>query len=262
MTDIFLASLILGAATGLLAGLFGIGGGIIIVPVLMWLFERLNLADKHIMIMAIATSLATIIPTAIASSYAHHQRQNLLWPVVRKLVPGIIIGSLLMSFVAAHLPAHLLRYFFIAYLIYVATNMLLQKKTVISVQSRWKGMDYVAGAIIGGLSTLLGIGGGTLTVPYLLGKNLVMKNAVAVSSACGLPIAMAGTIGYILTGWKLTSLPEYSLGFIYLPAFLGITASSIFTASIGARLANSLPAKHLKHYFALLLYIIAAKMLW
>jgi uncharacterized membrane protein YfcA len=262
MTSIFLASLLLGALAGLLAGLFGIGGGIIIVPVFAWLFEIAGFPAEKTMLLAIATSLATIIPTSIASSLAHHRRQNLIISWVKKLLPGIVAGSFMMTVVAPHLSAALLRNLFILYLLYVATTLFLQKKPVFWVENPWPGMDFMAAMIIGGLSTLLGIGGGTLNVPYLLGRNLEMKNAVAVSSACGLPIAITGSLGYILAGWNQPDLPSYSSGYIYWPAFLGVTLTSIFTASVGAKIASHLPAQHLKRYFALLLYLIAAKMLW
>ena len=262
MTSIFLASLLLGAITGLLAGLFGIGGGILIVPVFAWLFENHGFPQEKVMLLAIATSLATIIPTSIASSLAHHRRQNLLISWVKKLLPGIVAGSFIMTLVAAHLSATLLRNLFILYLLYVATTLYLQKKPVIPVEKPLPGVDIIAGLIIGGLSTLLGIGGGTLTVPYLLGRNLEMKNAVAVSSACGLPIAITSSFGYILVGWNQPDLPAYSSGYIYWPAFFGVILTSVFTASVGAKIASHLPAQHLKRYFAVLLYLIAAKMLW
>ncbi len=262
MTIIFLSSLLLGAITGLLAGLFGIGGGIIIVPILAWLFEDYGFPQEKVMLLAIATSLATIIPTSIASSLAHHRRQNLILKVVKKLLPGIVAGSFVMTIIAAQLSTILLRNIFILYLLYVATTLFLQKKPVVSVENPLPGIDIIAGLIIGALSTLLGIGGGTLTVPYLLGRNLEMKNAVAASSACGLPIALTGSLGYILVGWGQPDLPSYTSGYIYWPAFSGIALSSVFTASVGAKIASHLPAQHLKRYFAVLLYLIAAKMLW
>ncbi len=262
MTSIFLASLLVGAVAGLLAGLFGIGGGIIIVPVFAWLFENAGFPPEKTMLFAIATSLATIIPTAIASSLAHHRRQNLIISWVKKLLPGIVAGSFIMTFIAAHLSATLLRDLFILYLLYVATTLFLQKKPVFSVGKPWPATDFIAALLIGALSTLLGIGGGTLNVPYLLGRNLEMKNAVAVSSACGLPIAVAGSLGYILVGWNQPDPPDYSSGYIYWPAFFGVALTSIFTASVGAKIASHLPAQHLKRYFAVLLYLIAAKMLW
>ncbi len=262
MTSIFTASLLVGAIAGLLAGLFGIGGGIVIVPVFAWLFEQVGFPADKIMLFAIATSLATIIPTSIASSLAHHRRQNLLMPWVRKLLPGVVAGSFIMTLIAARLSATLLRNLFILYLLYVATTLFLQKKPVLWLKKSWPGMDFIAALIIGGLSTLLGIGGGTLNVPYLLGRNLKMKNAVAVSSACGLPIAVTGSLGYILVGWNQPDLPDFSSGYIYWPAFLGVVLTSVFTASVGAKIASHLPAQHLKRYFSILLYLIAAKMLW
>jgi len=261
MTEIFILSLMVGAVAGLLAGLFGIGGGVIIVPALVWIFSSHLFNPELIMISAVATSLATIIPTSIASIITHHKMGALIWPTVFRLVPGIITGSLLAAILAENISASTLRLLFILYLLYVAITLALQKRPALSIHQPRPTLDYLAGFVIGGISALIGIGGGTLTVPYLLGRHLKMKNAVAISSACGLPIALTGTISYAFLGWNKTGLPEFSLGYVYLPAFLGIITISIITAPIGARLANKLPAQQLKRYFSILLFLIAAKMM-
>ncbi len=263
MLEIMGASLILGALSGLLAGLFGIGGGLVIVPVLVSLFSiQHTMIPEQQMIFAIATSLATIIFTAISSVLAHHRQGNILWVKVVRLTPGIIFGAILGAIIADKINSDNLRFIFISYLIYVSLQMALSKKYHFGLIKNIKSLDYVAGMGIGLLSSILGIGGGTLTVPFLVTCQVPMKNAVAISSASGLPIAFAATISYIILGLQQPQLPEWSLGYIYLPAFLGIILSSVLTAPIGAKLANKLPAIKLKRYFSIMLFIMAAKMIF
>ena len=261
MLEIVGASLILGAFSGLLAGLFGIGGGLIIVPILVSLFsiQQIMIPEQQI-IFAIATSLATIIFTASSSVLAHHRQGNVLWTKVARLTPGIIIGAALGAIIADKISADHLRFIFITYLTYVAFKMALQRKPRESTVKNIKSLDYAAGGGIGLLSSILGIGGGTLTVPFLVACQIPMKNAVAISSACGLPIACAATASYIILGLQQPQLPAWSLGYIYLPAFSGIVICSVLTAPLGAKLANKLPATKLKRYFSIMLFIMAAKM--
>jgi uncharacterized membrane protein YfcA len=259
---LFSASMMLGAVAGLFAGLFGIGGGLIMVPVLAMLFAAQGFATENVMIMSVATSLATIILTAIASVIAHHRLGAVIWPKVYRLVPGIMVGSALGAVIADRISGELLRYIFIVYLLYAALQLALQRKPNPGRTSSPLLLDYVAALVIGGLSAIIGIGGGTLTVPYLVHFQTPIRNAVAVSSACGLPIALAGTASYVWLGWQAPLLPEWSLGYIYLPSFAGIVLTSVMTAPIGAKLAGVIPAQKLKRYFALLLLIIAAKMIW
>jgi hypothetical protein len=262
MIAIFLASLVLGAVSGLMAGLFGIGGGLIIVPVLAVLFAGQGFPSELIMIMSVATSLATIIFTSIASVLAHHRLNSVLWYRVQALAPGIMVGSAIGAVVADHIDADLLRSIFIIYLVSVGVQMALKWKPKPGREQPSKELDFGAAVIMGLLSSLLGIGGGTLTVPFLVHFQTPMRNAVAIASACGLPIALAGTLSYALLGRDALQLPEWSLGYIYLPAFLGIILTSIYTAPIGAKLAHKLPAEELKRYFSLLLFVMAAKLIW
>lgn len=261
MLELFLFSMLLGAIAGVLAGLFGLGGGVIIVPALVLLFSAHHFPAEHIMIVAVATSLATIIPTSISSILTHHKFGNILWDRVFRLTPGILFGAGVGAMTANFINANLLKWFFIAYLIYVSFRMALQVggNTHLKESKNW--LDYLAGNGIGLLSALLGIGGGTLTVPYLVGRQTPMKNAVAVSSTCGLPIAVSGTLVYAFLGGNELFLPEWSFGYIYLPALCGITLCSILTAPIGAKLANKLPAKELKRYFSIVIFLIAIKMI-
>ncbi|MGZ8095494.1 MAG: sulfite exporter TauE/SafE family protein [Methylosarcina sp.] len=262
MIEIILDSLLLGAVSGLLAGLFGIGGGLIIVPILAMLFTAHGFDPGLVMIMAVATSLATIIFTSISSIYAHHRLGSISWDKVRRLGPGIMIGAVIGAVIADYVAADTLRVFFIAYLIVVAIQLLLQVKPTPGRVNPSMGLDRFIAVLIGLLSAILGIGGGTLIVPYLIYFQTPIRNAVAISSACGLPIALAGTASYAFLGQNVLHLPEWSLGYIHIPSFIGIVLTSIFTAPIGARLANSLPAVQLKRYFSVLLLIMAAKLMW
>jgi uncharacterized protein len=262
MMDIFLASVLLGTVTGILAGLFGIGGGLVIVPVLVMLFTAHGFSANVVMIMAVASSLAAIILTAISSVLAHHRLGSVLWAKVFSLTPGIMLGAVAGAVLAKQISADTLRLILVVFLLYVGVQMALQLKPKAGVVKQSKLLDAIAGVVIGAVSAIVGIGGGTLTVPYAVYGQLAMRQAVAIASACGLPIAVVGTISYVLLGWHDARLPEWSLGYVYLPAFLGVSLSSIFTAPIGAKLAHRLPAATLKRYFSLLLFIMAGKLLW
>lgn len=262
MIAIFLASLLLGTIAGLTAGLFGIGGGLVIVPVLAMLFAAQGFPSELVMIMSVATSLATIVFTSIFSVLAHHRLNSVLWPKVLALGPGIMVGAAVGSVVADHIAGGVLRFMFTVYLLVVGVQMALQIKPKPGQQQPSKALDLCVSGIIGLLSSLLGIGGGTLIVPFLAHFQTPMRNAVAIASACGLPIAVIGTIGYALLGKNVLQLPEWSLGYIYVPSFLGIVLTSTYTAPIGAKLAHKLPAEELKRYFSLLLFVMAAKLIW
>ncbi len=260
MQDIIFGSLGLGLCTGLLAGLFGIGGGLVTVPVLVLLFTAHDFPKELIMIMAIATSLSAIIITATSSVYSHHRLGSVSWQKVFRLAPGIMVGAGLGALVADKIQTEILRIIFVVFLFYVGIELARggQPKSGMSNPSRL--MDFFVAILIGTLSALVGIGGGTLTVPYLAHSHYPMRNAVAISSACGLPIALAGTTSYVLLGLKITQAPDYSVGYIYMPSFLAVGFASLFTAPIGAKLAHKLPAKKLKRYFSILIFIMAVKL--
>ncbi len=261
MLELFLLTMLLGGVAGLLAGLFGLGGGVVIVPTLAWLFSAQQFPSQQIMIMAVATSLATIIVTSISSVYTHHRLGTIQWCRVFRLSPGILLGAGIGAIVASFITAESLRWFFISYLFYVGIRMAFQPTSETNSNKEDKWLDYVVGNGIGLLSAILGIGGGSLTVPYLVGRQVPMKNAVAISSACGLPIAVSGTCVYTILGWDKVFLPDWSFGYVYLPALVGIVICSILTAPFGARLAYKLPAKKLKRYFSIVIFLIAMKMI-
>jgi uncharacterized membrane protein YfcA len=264
MVAFFFASLLTGVMAGISAGLFGLGGGVIIVPILAWILPHQGIPDELVMIMAVATSLASIVFTAFSSAFAHHQRGYVLWERVRYLSFGIIIGVAGGTFIAELISAEQLRMAFVLFLFYSAVQIFLQviPEKNNSETEEMPLLDYIAGIVIGIISSLTGTGGGTLTVPYLIYQRVSVKNAVAISSACSFPIAIAASISYAILGFKHSALPDWSFGYIYLPAFIGITICSVFTAPIGAKLAHILPAAQLKRYFAFMLLLIGIKMLW
>ncbi|TRW99045.1 sulfite exporter TauE/SafE family protein [Candidatus Methylobacter oryzae] len=262
MIVVFLASILLGAVGGLMAGLFGIGGGLIIVPVLAMLFAAKGFPEELVMIMSVATSLATIVLTSIFSVLAHHRLGSVLWDKVLAMGPGIMAGAALGAVVADYIAGDVLRVIFIIYLLAMGVQMALQLKPKPGQQQPSKALDLGVSCLMGLLSSLLGIGGGTLIVPFLVHFQTPMRNAVAIASACGLPISVVGTIGYALLGRDMVQLPDWSLGYIYIPSFIGIVLTSTFTAPIGAKLAHRLPSEKLKRYFSLLLFVMAAKLIW
>ncbi|MGR9116451.1 MAG: sulfite exporter TauE/SafE family protein [Gammaproteobacteria bacterium] len=262
MVEVFLLSLLAGALGGLLAGMFGIGGGLVLVPILVFVFTAQKFPGDLIMIMAVATSLATIVITSLSAIVAHHRMGSVLWEKVLRMAPGIVLGAAVGALVADYVPANWLRYFFVAFLCYVGMQMAFRIEPGISKLKLTSGVDLAVASCIGILSVLLGIGGGTLTVPYLVKCRYPIRNAVAISSACGFPIALAGTFSYAALGWRQGGLPDGSLGYVYLPAFAGVVLLSVVTAPLGAKLAHILPAQQLKRYFSILIFLMALRLIW
>ena len=248
-----------GAIAGVLAGLLGVGGGLIIVPLLAFTFAAQGFAPEHIQHMALGTSLGTIVFTAISSFMAHHRRGAVQWPVVWRIAPGIIIGTFGGTWVAAALSTVVLKGFFAAFLYYVAGQMLLDIRPQASRQIPGSGGMLAVGGGIGFVSSLVGIGGGTMSVPFLAWCNLPLRTAIGTSAAIGFPIALSGVAGYIASGWHTTGLPAHSLGFVYLPALAGVAAMSMLTAPLGARLAHRVPLAPLKRFFAVFLLAVATR---
>jgi len=252
---------VLGIVAGLLAGLLGIGGGIVIVPMLHFAFEIQQFPPEVAHKLALGTSMASIVFTAISSALAHHRRGGVIWLAVRNITPGILLGTFLGSYLAARLPAHYLQIIFVIFLSYVIYSMLVGNKPKPSRHLPGIAGMSCAGGGIGLLSSLVGIGGGTISVPYLLWHNVEMRNAVGTSAAIGFPIAVGGCLGYILNGIGVPLRPDYSLGFIYLPCLIPLVIMSMLTAPLGARIAHAIPVPLLKKCFALLLCCVAIKML-
>ena len=231
------------------------------VPALTFIFARLAFPSEHLVHMALATSMAAIVPTAIASLRAHHQRGAVLWVVVFKIAPGILLGTFAATFLASYLSAKILALFFSCFMALVAVQMVVNRKAKPSRQLPGAIGLSAVGAGIGGVSALVAIGGGTLTVPFLTWCNVALPVAIGTSAAVGLPIALSGALGYLINGWHVSDLPAHSLGFIYWPAVVAMAAASFFTAPLGARLAHSLPVNLLKKLFAVLLLGLSLHML-
>ena len=256
------AYLSLGALAGLAAGLLGIGGGLIIVPALLAIWRLSGVDSPWLVQMAIATSLASIVFTSLSSVLAHHRRGAVLWPQVARLAPGILLGAGLGALQAAWMPGAWLKAGFGVFELLVAAQMALQWRP--RPQRRLSGSLGMgaAGVVIGWLSALMGIGGGTLTVPFLSWCNVTMQRAVATSAACGLPIAVAGSLTYLIAGWDAAGLPPGALGYVHLPALLGVVAASVLFAPLGARLAHRLSATALRRVFAAFIALLGVWMLW
>ena len=262
MLVIILGYSAIGAVAGVLAGLLGIGGGLVIVPVLIYTLTLQGVHHDMVMHMALATSMASIIFTSISSFMSHHRRGAVRWDIVKKITPGILIGTFLGSCVASAMPTLWLKAVFVIFLYTMTWQMLAGKKPKASRElPGLAGLSAVGGGI-GIVSSLVGIGGGSLSVPFMLWSGVVVHHAIGTSAAIGLPIAIAGTIGYIYNGWQASNLPPYSLGYVYLPACLGVVIFSMMTAPFGVRLAHRLPVDTLKRVFAVLLFVLATKMLW
>lgn len=262
MLSLYLIYLSLGAVAGILAGLMGIGGGLVIVPMLVFCFTSLGISNEHIMHIALGTSLASIIFTSISSFMAHHRRGAVHWDIVRRIVPGIVAGTLVGAYVASLLSTNVLKVFFGVFLYYVAFQFLLDKKPKPTRELPGTVGMFSVGNVIGIVSSLMGIGGGTLSVPFMTWCNIPVHHAIGTSAAIGLPIAMAGTVGYIFTGMGVIDLPPSSIGYIYFPALFGIVCASMLTAPLGVRLAHWLPVPKLKRIFAVLLLVVGTKMMF
>jgi len=256
------ALLLLGCATGFVAGLLGIGGGMLLVPFLTMLFTLRAFPEEHLVHMAIATSLATILFTSISSVRAHHKRGAVLWPVVKVLAPGILVGSLIGAQIAGRLPTVFIALFFGVFVGFSALQMLRDKKPKPSRElPRPLGM-FGVGNGIGAVSALVGIGGGALSIPFMMWCNVPVHHAIGTSAAIGFPIAVAGTIGFIVNGLSFPDLPAPHLGYLYLPALFGLACFSFFLAPLGAKLAHKTPVVTLKRVYAVFLIVIATRMIW
>ncbi len=254
--------LAVGLIAGLLAGLLGVGGGLVIVPMLIFCFVKQDIQPDVIMHLALGTSLASIMFTSISSFMSHHKRGAVDWPIVKRIVPGILIGTFLGTFVASRLSTGFLKGFFCVFLYSVATQMILNKKPKASRELPGPAGMFGVGSTIGVASALVGIGGGSLSVPFMLWCNVTAHRAIGTSAAIGFPIAIAGALGYVVNNLHATGLPPYSVGYVYLPALLFIVCFSVLTAPLGAKLAHALPVDKLKRIFALFLYAVATKMVW
>lgn len=261
ISSTLLLYLALGAFAGVMAGLLGVGGGLIIVPVLAWIFRSQQINEAIIMHLAIGTSLATIVVTSISSVRAHHQRGAVLWPSVWQLTPGIVVGAWLGAAVADLLSSMALQKVFAVFVLIMSAQMAFAAKPPPQRGLPGSVGMLAVGTVIGVVSAIVGIGGGSLTVPFLTWCNVSIRQAVATSAACGLPIALAGSIGFVATGLNAEHLPAWSLGYVYGPALVGVAAISMLLAPVGAKLAHTVPTELLKKVFAGFLAVVGLKML-
>lgn len=252
----------MGGLAGMLAGLLGIGGGIIIVPVLALVFGHQGVDPSVIMHVAIGTSLATIVVTSLSSIRAHQRRGAIDWQVFRSITPGILVGGVLGAVIAKQLDGETLRIAFGVFMLLVALQMALGNTAAPQrTLPRTPGM-LGAGLTIGTVASLMGVGGGSMSVPFLTWCNMAVRAAVATSAAIGLPIAASGALSYIVSGWHQAELPPWSAGYVNFPAFIGIVVASTVFAPLGAALAHRLPPKTLKRLFAAFLLILGIRILW
>jgi uncharacterized membrane protein YfcA len=250
-----------GAAAGVLAGLFGVGGGLIMVPALALVLPWQGIGPAVVMQVSIGTSLAVISATSVSSMLAHHRRGGVLWPVFARFAPGLAAGAVAGAFVAHALPGLVLQRIVGIGALLVALQMFLDRQPAQRPGLPGSAALLGAGGVIGALSALIGIGGGSLTVPFLSWRGVEMRQAVGTSAACGVPIAWAGAAGFMLAGAGVAGRPEWSVGYVALPAFLGIAVASVLAAPLGARLAHHWPPRVLKRAFAALLVVIGVSLL-
>ena len=254
--------LALGVFAGLLGGMLGVGGGIVVVPALIWIFKQEGVQPEILTHLAIGTSLAGITFTSLSAIRAQQKRGAIDWAVVRLLVPATLIGGLVSGYLAGYIPAATLKMIFSIFLLVVSLQLLAKWQPA----PHWtlpgpKGL-WGVGLGIGSMSAMMGIGGGTISVPFLHACNVDMKRAIAISTTLGFPIALFGAAGFVLSGWHHAGLPARSFGYVDLPALLAVGVTSIAVAPLGVRLAHHLPVARLKRAFGILLLMVALQMLF
>lgn len=257
----YAAYLLLGAFVGFFAGLFGIGGGLVLVPVLSLLFEAQHLGDAHNLYLSLGTSMAAIVYTAASSAYTHYQLGAVNTHIVRSMTPGLLSGALLGAWFAGNISQPYLAVFFALFVYFAALQMLLGFKPEAARELPGNAVLTLVGGGIGAISSLVSIGGGTLSVPFMLWHNIPFKQAIGTSAALGFPIALGGSMGYAATGLAGHTLPTGTMGFVYLPALFMIILGSAFSTPLGAKATHKLPLLPLRRGFAILLLILATKML-
>jgi uncharacterized membrane protein YfcA len=255
---LILELLLAGVGAGLLSGLLGIGGAMVLVPVLTFVLAHSGTPPEYTVKMAVATSLASIVFTSLSSVRAHHRRGAVRWEIARVLAPGIVVGSLAGAQVAVALPAKLLGILFAVFIAFSATQMLRDRKPKASRTIPGPLGTFGVGILIGLLSALVGAGGAFVSVPFMTWCNVRIHEAVATSAALGIPIALAGTAGYIWAGRDLPQMPPGAVGYLFVPGLVLISVASMTLAPLGARIAHTVEVRPLKRIFAVVLYCISA----
>ncbi len=260
MFSFFIICLLVGTVVGFLAGLFGIGGGLIIVPVLVYLLPMVGVPEPMLMSVALGTSFATIVVTGFSSAQRHHKLGNIVWPAVKILAPTIMVATFISGLFIGKLPKEYSSKVFACLVVYLAVKMVMSIKPKAVQKTLTTTATLIGGTLIGIASSAAGIGGGGFIVPFLNSRGIEMKQAIGSSAFCGMLLGLSGMFSFIVGGWNAIGMPEWSLGYVYLPAVLGITLTSFFTSKLGATTTSKLPVPTLKRYFALLLIVIAVNM--
>lgn len=261
MLDWWWAYLAVGAFVGFFAGLLGIGGGAATVPALALIFAAKQFAPAHAVHLALGTAMATMLFTSVSSVWAHHRHGAVNWAIVRRMAPGIVTGTFGGALLASVLDVRLLTVVFTTLIYYLSAQMLFGRKPQPSTMPQTVTGASIAATGIGVISSLTATGGAALVVAYLVKRGTLVHEAIGTAAGIGWPLAVAGTAGYVLTGWGKAELPEYSIGYIYLPALTGIVIASVLLAPLGAKLAHRTPGALLKKIFAIVLFALATKML-
>lgn len=264
MLDIQLIVLLLlaGSIAGFIAGLFGVGGGIVVVPVVLWVLKSQNIESEYIQHIAVCTSLTVMVFTTFISSWGHYRKKAIHFGVFKNMAPGIIVGSMLGSMFASFIPSQSLQLVFIVFAYMVA----LKTMAGFNPNSSWslpKPVEiFGIGSLFGGISGLLGIGGGAFNVPFLLACKVPVKKAIGTSATLSWSVAISATAGYIWSGMQIENLPEGTFGFCYLPAAITLVITTSIFAPLGVRLAHKLPQKLMRIIFGIMLLVVASKMLF
>jgi len=254
--------LLMGLFVGFFAGLLGIGGGLILVTLMVYVFTLQGFPADRLLHLALGTSITSIVFTSISSLRAHHKHGAVRWDILRIAVPGLVVGTLLGTVVADHLKSKYLAIFFVVFVYYSAVRMFANVKPKPTRQLPGKAGMTAAAVVVGIISSLVGVGGGVMTIPLMSHCNVPMRQAIGTSAALGLPIAIAGTAGYIATGLGKDHLPALSVGYVYLPALAGIVIGTFITVPWGAKMTHRMPVTTLTKIFAVILFILATRMLW
>lgn len=253
--------LLAGCAAGFSGGLLGIGGGLILVPVLTVLFTAQQIAEPLVMPLALGTSLASIIFTSLSSVRAHHARGAVDWQLVRRMIPGLLTGAVFGAALSARFSPELLKFFFLAFAAIAATQMLMGCRPGATRTLPGAAALFCVSSAMSCIASLAGVGGASMSIPFMTWCSVPLRSAIGSASAIGLPIALAGAVGYVNNGLGMAGLPPFCLGLIHLPALAAVAAGSVLAAPLGAALSHKLPVSALKKVFALMMYAIAGKML-
>ena len=251
----------LGSFSGVLAGLFGIGGGIIIIPTFFYIFSYLAFPDEILSHMVLGSSLGVIAFSSISSTFSHHSKGAVNWRLIKVVAPSIVIGSSLGGLTAGYLESSTLQGLVALFLVVASVQLIFEFPPPSQNPKTNLAGPVIAGGGIGWLSGVFGIGGGIFSVPYFYHRGLKMMHAIGTSAACGIPIAIAGSISYILIGYENLNLPEYSIGYVYLPATIIVGVMSSLTAKFGVNIAHRMKQKKLRIAFAFLVMIMALNLL-